>query len=245
MSICGESRSLATLAVLGASLGLTACFNVKQVEVTGAAPLLLDDFEDGDQESSSQEFQGWGCYAWQKAAKPPTCVTTAPGFNSQRAEAFTFELSAPLDVRLNDTVGVELGLFPKLPEDLSAWTVVKFDAKFQPSPSRSAAEDLQRGVDGTTLWVRLKCDGGVDHSAGSYPGGFQVEQPVHVGIDWSSVSIPLALFQQPDWQKILVHLADCVANVDGLVFGSQLVDDRPDLVDGQSGTLTLDNVSLE
>jgi hypothetical protein len=244
MSICGKARTFATVAVLGASLGLTACFNVNQIEVTGAAPLLLDDFEDGDQESSRQEFQGWGCYPWQTGAKQPTCVTTAPGFNSERAEAFTFELGAPLDGAPDTSVGVELGLFPKLPEDLRAWTTVKFDAKFQPSASGSAAEDLQRGVDGTTLWVRLKCDS-VDHSAGSEPGGFQVEHPVHVGVGWSSFTIPWPQFQQPDWQKILVHVLDCVANVDSLVFVSQLVDLRPDLVDGQSGTLTLDNVSLE
>jgi hypothetical protein len=236
MSICSDARSLAALAVLGVSLGSTACFDVNRREVTGHAPLLLDDFEDGDQAPTAPQFQTWACYPWQTDAMQPTCVATGPGFKSEHAEAFGFELGAPLDGAPDTSVGAGLGLFAPLPVDLSVWTSLRFDAKFEPSAGAAA--------DGTTLWVRLKC-GSADHTAGSVPGDFGVDSPAHVAADWSSITLPWTSFQQPDYQFIALNVLDCIAKTAKLEFEIQRVDDRPDLIDGRSGTLTLDNVVLE
>jgi hypothetical protein len=225
MSSCSRAQSLRALAAFGASLCAAACFDVKRVEVTSGAPVVIDDFDDGDQ-NASNEFDSWGCYSFVRKQLP--CLATTG------AEAFTFVFDLPTAEVPVEKIGVGVGVFdvagPSV--DLRPWATLRFDAKFEPSVVTS--------VDRATLWVRLKCvnvdpPGSVDSD---------VEWPVDVGRAWSPFATPLSKFQQPAWQPTRILASDCLASVDVVAFEMQLADESGELT-GQSGTLTLDNVSLE
>ena len=225
MSICSRQLRFASLAGLGASLQVLACFDVEQVEVSG---LLIDDFEDGDQEPVSAHFAVWNCYPFQTDAAWPTCEAIAPGFRGGRAEALVFKLEDPPEGVEQSSVGVGLGLFPPVGTvDLSSWRRLRFMARFEASNPAS--------TDGTRLWIRLPCDT-VDHPPG--PAGFSVQHAVEVGRDWSAFAPAWDEFEQPSFQKTPIYPPDCVRRVDQVEFQIQLID-------GQAGTLTLDDVYLE
>lgn len=215
---------------MGASLCAAACFDVKRVAVTSAAPVVIDDFEDGNQDALN-EFDSWGCYSFARKQLP--CLATAG------TEAFPFELEQPTPEIPAEKIGVGLGVFSLvLPSvDLRPWATLRFDAKFEPS--------VVSLVDQATLWVRLKCVNIDPPPPGSVEGGFQIELPVDVGRAWSTFATPLAKFQQPGWQPIRILAPDCLASVDAVAFEMSLTDPRSEELTGQSGTLTLDNVSLE
>jgi hypothetical protein len=233
-----KQTALARLAGIGVCFCLTGCFDVTRVDVSGAAALEIDDFEDGDQVPSSALFDGWDCFEFEDAAPRPACLTKAPGFQSQRAESLTFELGAPLNGD-DSSVGAGIGVLAPIlaAVDFGDWQRLRFDAKFEPSALAAA--------DATPVWIRVKCK---DVASGSVPGGFMIQEQVILGRDWSSVSrgwrrdpaAPLAQpgFEQPVFQTIAIDAADCLATVSGLTFEIQRTD-------GQPGTLTLDNVALE
>lgn len=220
---------LALLVGIGSLFCVTGCFDVKRVDVTG---LEIDNFEDGDQVPRSDQFETWHCFEYESALPDPTCLTTAPGFQSQRAESLTFELGAPLNGD-DSSVGVGLGVFTLvfLPVDLGQWQRLKFDAKF--APSDPAASDA------TLVWIRLKCP---DLASQSVSGGLMIQQQVMIGREWSTFSRDLGDpgFAQPPYQRqlITIEAADCLTLVDAVTFEIQRTD-------GQAGTLTIDNVRLE
>ena len=233
-----EPRVFARLVGIGLLFCATGCFDVQRVEVTSA--LEIDDFEDGDQVPSSDRFDTWECFEYEAAVPQPSCRTTAPGSQaSQRAEAMTFELGAPLNGD-DSSVGAGMGVLAPIvaPVDVSPWQQLSFDAKLEPSDPAVS--------DPTRVWIRLKCR---DVANGSVPGGFMIQQQVLMGREWSTFrrelrydpADPLAQpgFVQPGFQMaILIDPADCLTLVSEVTLEVQRADGRP-------GTLTIDNVRLE
>jgi hypothetical protein len=239
MSICNRLSPVVALSILGTSLGAAACFDVNRVEVSSQAPLLLDDFEDGDQVPRSDRFTPWYCYAFRSDVPEPTCQGVAPGFHSQGAEALTFELNVPLDMQQAGSVGAGIGLstLSPVPFDLNAWHTLRFDAKFESRDPSSSAK--------SSLAVRVKCPATAPPGSALDPASVWVEQHFDVGSEWSSLAAPLDAFQQPPFVPVSIHVPDCGAQARSLVFEIPLTDDRSGIVTGGSGTLTLDNLVLE
>jgi hypothetical protein len=226
-SICNKAPSLGISLVLSTSLLAVACFDVERVALTSPRIYGIDDFEGADSGPSSNEFAVWVCHAWQADAPPPTCLVTSPGFNSNHAESLRFELPASTDPMKPNGVGLRVFLGAGT-LDLSSWKALRFAAKLEPIEPASSEG---------TVWIRLPCST-VPHSGASPDGGYNVEYAVHVPRQWSSFRAPLAKFVQPAFQNFALDRAECIARVDAVSF-------EVGFLDGEPGTLTIDDVYLE
>ena len=235
MSIYNNKKTLNHPVMLAAALLLAACFDVQKVEVTkNSRPrLLIDDFEDGDLLPSTNLFKAWDCYSFIAEQPPPNCSLTA-GFDSNLAQALTFELQSPPPAS-TDGAGAGASLLPLAGTvDLSTYETIHFSAKMDPgSPGPPP---------GIIVAVNFGCNS-VGHPPGSVHGGFMVEYPFKPAADWQSFAIALADLQQPSWQTVRMYdKSECATLVDILNFNV-----KSPLESGQSvaGVLTFDDVWLE
>jgi len=214
---------------------LVACFSVEKVDVTGHSRLLVDDFEDHDDQPSTTALGSWSCFAFTSDQTLPVCGLTRPGFKSNFAYSMTFDLqSAP--PLTTDGVGAGIGTGPSVGAstvDFSSHESLHFNTKrvlSSPEPPH-----------GMAFAVNFGCKS-VDHQTGSVKYGFMVEDSFYPNADWQFVTLALADFEQPTWQGVSMRdPSDCPRLVDGFSIQVKLLDTS----ESASGTLTIDNVYFE
>ena len=219
------------LALLALGTGLTACFDVQQVDVpsdTAQTGLLIDDFESGDSRPANPKFLPWFCISTKG------CGVWSPGDESDHAYFTQFELLDPKNGKIDYPPGGQLGTWRSSEErlDSSPYKTLRFSA--MPVPG-------ELGLPSPTLTVRLYCPGQGDATDAIA----SITLPVPVGSGWQPYTLPLSAFTQQGWQlasepEIDPHL--CRKQIDG--FGFEVQDLT--LLDGQSasGTLLIDDVRL-
>ncbi len=226
------------IAFLLPALALQACFDVHQVD-PGSGRFVIDDFEDGDPlPKATPLFGQWHCYTYnpnigQDPAQSVNCDLERPGDASGYGLFAAFTLHDPPN-GLPEFGGAGLATTTDPMVDFNGYRNLVFSMRvdFGNLPSASFA------------YVALDCDSVMAESpkqAGEY---FQVEQQIVATGSWSTYSLALSKFTQPEWQtnRFASGIQACLAVIDSVNF-----EVNGQLKDGQSGygVIHLDDVYLE
>jgi hypothetical protein len=176
--------------------------------VPAVTPLVVDDFEDGDNVPRDSHFAVWEHYSWSPAGQDIYSWVDSPGFNSNHGMHVRWSLLDAPDGVTRYTGGGLRSVAVNKVVDLSKYTRMVFSHRFEASASCKPVPDF--GV-----------------SIGCPELGVAYQLFVPVSESWTTVVLPFADFEIPDY---LVDggssLADCLAAVDGFSFsfGSHLLD---------------------
>jgi len=228
----GYSRSVSHFALGVMTLGqlLVGCFDVEQVDVPEAkakpAPLLIDDFDDGDRQPSLESLELWHCFGDNGTAQNLRADPEKQGAHSTAGRAITFDLVDVTDGK-QDYQAVELQARASVPLDLTDYERFVF----------WAALDARATPDALPVRIKLSCDDLGDGAELESP-----DQSVPAGGPFRAHSTPMAKFYHPAWIETDYDEASCLARVSALSFFLQ-----PEMLDGSraSGRLTVDDAYLQ
>ena len=220
------------------ALVLQGCFDVHQGD-PGNGRFVIDDFEDGDPlPKATPLFGQWGCYTFnpnigQDPEQSVNCDLERPGNASSYALFASFALHDPPDPG-SQFGGAALATATDPIVDFNGYQSLVFSLKvdFGNLPTASYA------------YVALDCDS-VMAERPKQPGDqFQLEYRLAATNSWTTYSLALSKFAQPDWQnnRFANGPKTCLAAIDSVNFEVQ-----GQLEDGQSGHgfIHLDDVYLE
>jgi hypothetical protein len=227
-------RALLAAAVV-AAVGLTACFDVRQVEPGRCGSLLIDDFEAADELPRFTQLTRWRCATAHPETQPFACDFEARS-GGGRSLSLTFDVGSPsAAVPQPGGVGAK-ALVTDQALDLTPYRDL----------SLSAMLEAQQGLsDDASINVELGCLAARIQSPDNF-GYANVSQqlPIKLGVGWMSFSFSMAGFLQPDDQPspLVGGPVACLSRVDSLAI---MV--LAHFSDGQaaSGVLHLDNVALD
>jgi hypothetical protein len=222
------TRGLLLACILG-------CFEVQEVPVDRAgtarpAPLLIDDFEDGDPRPSASNIEPWRCatYSPGPGVQPVACGPVAEGYGSSRGYSLWFALSDARDGVDRFPLAVLFAPIT-LPMDVSLYEELRFSARYAgdtPLPETAFLE------------VRLSC------FAENEGPPTSLDNAVLLTGVWQRNPLLLANFAQPEWQieeqSERADAALCATGINALSFGITGFSDG----DAATGTLMVDDVYL-
>jgi hypothetical protein len=250
----GRGASPVLLALLGAALSNTACYDLNKVKVP---PRWIDDFSNTSMPTWSV-FSTWGCgtYLIEQPPEPdggagdggrtdagtdatidaggaplPACPRGGPGVLNVADRTDTADLAYPFDVPKGFGALVETKIEPPgEPADFTAFRQLVFSANLLSASNQAPLPST------TVLTVVIGCArNGSDHLASqTVPGGMLVVD----SNTWWSVHLDLSAF----YVTQTVVSQTCLSEVDSISF--EVTPGNSDLPSG-AGTLSLDNISLQ
>jgi hypothetical protein len=210
------------------AISLTACFEVVSdgTAARPSAPLLIDDFRDGDQLPVSPLFAPWVCGTWPATSSVECDRSSSP--DGDWAQSLHMSLQDPPDGILDYPSGFQEARLLVGTLDLSGYESVTLNAKFEPG---DPAPPLP-----VELTLRVWCD-----ALSTQLDGTWLQHTVGLGPNWQALIIPLAELRRPQYLSSFGR-QECLRGVDAFWF--QVM---PALVDGQAalGTLSVDQVGLQ
>jgi hypothetical protein len=212
------------------SLAAGACYDVTKVPLP---PLIVDNFDDGDDKPRTDRFLPWTCRTVRNSTDgpgaPPGADGGAPDLQCQVGPVGTHEFAITLPFVVDDPPdgqrqlgGAEIATQASQPgADFGAFRQLVLSAILE-----SGTPGLPAG---TQLRVEIRCAlGGTTRTLDQVVPGLAIDA------DWQNFPLDLANFAPP--------LPGCLDQVESLHFSV-----RPGLPDGQSarGALHLDNIYLQ
>jgi hypothetical protein len=226
------------MGLLLAALVLQGCFDVHQGD-PGNGRFLIDDFEDGDPlPKATALFGQWRCFTFnpfmgQDPAQSVNCDLERPGDASGYALFASFSLHDSPNGQ-QEFGGAGLVTATSTIVDFNGYQNLVFSLRvdFGNLPTTSYA------------YISLDCDSVMAERPKQTEDQFQLEYQIAATDSWTTYSVSLSKFVQPDWEKnrFANGPQTCLAAVDSINFQVQ-----GQLLDGQSGhgVIHLDDVYLE
>jgi hypothetical protein len=219
-------------ALLVASLGTVACFDVHTVE---QGPLVIDDFDDGDFLPADPDFDAWSCFSFNPDSNQMYRCDQGTGANNTKYSLFLDFTITDAPNSNQDHGGASLATFASKPVDFTKFSEIVFSNMLESGSPALPSNAL--------LYIELGCSKAADDQ-GDVPGDFYVLKGADYDNYWQTRRLTLDNFGPPSWIKrpIKGGTAGCLSLVDSFRF---TVDAQ--LSDGQvgRGTLRIDGITLQ
>ncbi len=176
----------ARIGVLLAAVAVTGCYDLERLDPGPESYfLLIDDFEDGDDEPSASQFSSWRADPF-NADYEHIVVKVIPGGYSEYAFTgeFTFEYPGA------KYSGMNLGVTGASLDPVDARVYESFHFSARAEPGDRPFPEL------TDFYVQLGCSDAPPK--GLVKGPFWIQQNVELTSDWQTYELSLDAFSEPN-----------------------------------------------